>query len=287
MIRILVALVVLLSVEAHGNETFRIVAANLTAGRHQTYSPDNANHSNPEGAGARILRALKPDIVLIQEFQTTIPRRQWINQTFGTEFSFMVEEGEGIPNGVISRFPIIESGEWDCARLENRDFAWARIALPGGQKLLAVSVHFYAQKARDRTAQARQLVDYIRNHLRPGEWLVVGGDLNVRSEQEEAVVILGGVIDIPKNLPADQAGNSGTNGPRSAPYDWVLVSAPLAGRETPVRLGGHEFPGGLVFDSRAFDPLAAVAPVQADDSAVFGMQHMAVMRDFRMPAAGE
>ena len=44
----------------------RVVAANLTSDNVQSYSPDNANHSNPEGAGARILKALKPDVVLIQ-----------------------------------------------------------------------------------------------------------------------------------------------------------------------------------------------------------------------------
>jgi hypothetical protein len=62
----------------------RVVAANLTSSNDQSYSPSNGNHSNPEGAGARILKGLKPDIVLIQEFNCTIQLSQWISETFGT-----------------------------------------------------------------------------------------------------------------------------------------------------------------------------------------------------------
>ena len=50
----------------------------------------------------------------------------------------------------------------------------------------------------------------------------------------------------------------------------------------PVRLAGHEFPSGLVFDSRVFTPLDKVPPVQLGDSGVQNMQHMAVVRDFRL-----
>lgn len=121
----------------------RVVAANLTSGNFQTYSPDNANHSNPEGAGARILKALQPDIVLIQEFITT-------------------------------------------------------------------------------------------------------------------------------------------NSPRNRPYDWVLASAAMDRLEVPVKLAGLEFPHGLVFDSRTFEPLEKLAPVQKNDSAAPHMQHMAVVRDFKI-----
>ena len=56
----------------------RVIAANLTSDPHgQSYSPDNGNHSNPEGAGARILTALKPDIVLIQECRPLSRQKRW------------------------------------------------------------------------------------------------------------------------------------------------------------------------------------------------------------------
>jgi len=132
----------------------RLVAANLTSDKQQTYSPDNGNHSNPEGAGARILKALQPDVVLIQEFNTSVPTRQWVNATLGENFFFAREnQPGGIPNGVISRFPITASGSWDDPALDNREFFWARIRLPGGRDLWAVSLHLHAKNATSRARE--------------------------------------------------------------------------------------------------------------------------------------
>jgi hypothetical protein len=50
-----------------------------------------------------------------------------------------------------------------------------------------------------------------------------------------------------------------------------------------VVLAGRSFPHGLVFDSRVFEPLDRVPPVQRGDSGLRFMQHMAVVRDFRIP----
>jgi hypothetical protein len=47
-----------------------------------------------------------------------------------------------------------------------------------------------------------------------------------------------------------------------------------------VVIGAASFFGGLVFDSRVYTPLADVAPILLGDSAVSGMQHMPVVRDF-------
>ena len=52
---------------------------------------------------------------------------------------------------------------------------------------------------------------------------------------------------------------------------------------TPVLIGTSRFENGLVFDSRVFTPLSAVAPVQRGDSEAQNMQHMAVVRDFLVP----
>ena len=258
----------------------RIVAANLTSGTRQSYSPDNGNHSNLEGAGARILKALNPDIVLIQEFNTTMPVRQWINSTLGQEFQFAREEDPGIPNGIISRFPIIESGEWDDARLDNRDFVWAKIALPDGTKLWAVSVHLYSQKSTTRAAQAAALVSFLREKVQPGERIVVGGDFNTRALSEDCLREFANLLTVPEIPPSDQLGNGNTNEKRSRPYDWVLVDAKTEAAEMPVEIAGNAFADGFVFDSRVFEPSQLPPPVQPGDSGVNGMQHMAVVRDF-------
>lgn len=261
----------------------RIVAANLTSDNKQAYSPDNGNHSNPEGAGARILKALKPDVVLIQEFNTSIPQRQWVNQTFGQEFFFMREEGMQIPNGIISRFPIIASGSWDDPVLDNRDFAWAQLRLPDKRDLWVVSVHLHSKGESSRVRQATALRELIRKNVPKGGLLVIGGDLNTRTTSEKCFPVLAGVVEIPSQPPADQSGNIHTNAPRSRPYDWVLGCKRMQAAEIPVSLAQREFPHGLVFDSRVFEPLAKLQPVQKGDSGVPFMQHMAVIRDFRIP----
>lgn len=281
--RRLVFLLVVTATLACGAPPIRIVAANLTSGNEQSYSPDNSNHSNLEGAGARILKALKPDIVLIQEFNTSVPPRQWVNQTLGEEYAIHREEGPGIPNGIISRFPIVSGGEWDDPFMDNRDFAWAQIALPGGRKLWAISVHLSAKKAGTRTQQAQALAAAIRQNVPPGDLVVIGGDFNTRQSDEACVAVLSDVVAVPHDAPSDAFGNPNTNAPRNRRYDWVLAEKELDAREVPVALGGHTFENGLVFDSRAFTPLEAVAPVQAGDSGVNGMQHMAVVRDFALP----
>ena len=263
--------------------TIRAVAANLTSDNKQSYSPDNGNHSNPEGAGARILKALKPDIVMIQEFNTTVSPRQWINKTLGEDFGFMAEKGMQIPNGIISRFPIIESGSWDDPVLSNREFAWAHLRLPDKRDLWVVSVHLHSKGESSRSTQAAALTKFIAEKVPKDALLLVGGDLNTRTTEENCFKELAAVVVIPKDPPADQYGGINTNAPRNRPYDWVLASSSLDAAAVPVKVADVEFPRGLVFDSRVFEPLEKVAPVQKTDSGVPNMQHMAVVRDFRLP----
>ena len=258
----------------------RVVAANLTSDNKQSYSPDNGNHSNPQGAGARILQAIKPDIVMIQEFNTTVPTRQWVNQTLGQEFVFMVENNMQIPNGIISRFPIIESGSWDDPVLNNREFAWARLSLPASRELWVVSLHLHSKGESSRAMQAVALVKFIKEKVPQDGMLLVGGDLNTRSTGESCLKELAAVVVIPTKPPADQQGEIATNAPRNRPYDWVLASPSLENFAVPVKIADLNFPNGLVLDSRIFNPLEKIFPVQKTDSGLPNMQHMAVVRDF-------
>ncbi len=261
----------------------RAMAANLTSGNKQSYSPDNGNHSNPEGAGARIIKALKPDIVMIQEFNISGPVRSWLNQTLGENYQFMTEKGVSIPNGIISRFPILRSGVWDDPVLHDREFVWAQIRLPGDKDLWVVSLHLHSKGESSRATQAKALAEFIQKTVPKEALLLVGGDLNTRSTDESCFKELASVLTIPANPPADSLGDISTNSPRNRPYDWVLASPQLEQSKIPVKIGSAAFPHGLVFDSRSYEPLSDLPPVQKIDSAAPNMQHMAVVRDFLLP----
>lgn len=82
---------------------------------------------------------------------------------------------------------------------------------------------------------------------------------------------------------AAKNGDITTNAPRNRPYDRVLANGLLDKTAVPVKLAEVGFANGLVFDSRVFEPLGKVPPVQKSDSGLPMMQHMAVARDFPMP----
>jgi endonuclease/exonuclease/phosphatase family metal-dependent hydrolase len=244
-------------------------------------SPVEVDASSYDAPGIRILRGLGPDIALLQELKYPAGIRALVDAAFGPEFVFAIEvQAGGIPNGIVSRYPILESGEWEDAEAPDRDFAYARIDIPGAIDLWAVSVHLKTSDAASRSREARALVGYVQAQVPPGDYLVIGGDLNTSSEAEAALVDLGAVGVVASSRPADRNGNHATNATRTRPYDWVLASAPLDHLRMPVRIGAQTYCDGLVFDSRVWGPLAEVSPVQAGDSSAPNMQHMPVVRDF-------
>lgn len=260
----------------------RIMAANTTSGSGQSY----------QEAGTRIFQGLQPDIVMIQEFNvsnsTSVQIRGWVDTTFGPEFSYFRENYAGIPNGVISRWPILQSGSWDDGDngITNRGFAWAQIDIPGVRNLWVVSVHFKASGSstdvQRRTAQAQTLVSLLQANVPAEDYLLVGGDFNTSNYSEPCLEVLGSMVDVAAPRPTDEGGNPYTNRSRFAPYDWVMAEPELDLLEVPVTLGTLSFPSGLVFDSRVFSDLSLVPPVQMDDSNAFEMQHMAVVRSFQV-----
>lgn len=251
----------------------RVMAANLTSGSGQAYQKE----------GIRILQGLKPDIVLIQEWNyrgnTNANIQDFVEQTCGTGCDFFRESNAQIPNGVISRWPILEEGEWRDPNGSNRDFAWARIDVPGNKDLWTVSVHLRTSSAL-RDDQARDLVDEVLSKVSQGDYLVVGGDLNTASYGEPVLQILSQVVITGPPFPTDQSGNSNTNASRMKPLDGLYIDTDLAAQERPVVIGSNQFPNGLVFDSRRYSPLSDARPVLASDSGAPQMQHMAVVRDF-------
>jgi len=51
-----------------------------------------------------------------------------------------------------------------------------------------------------------------------------------------------------------------------------------------VTIGAASFLNGLVVDTRIYTPIADLAPALTGDSGAPSMQHMAVVRDFTLPA---
>ena len=103
------------------NSVVRVMAANL-----------NGNSQKIEPFAIRIFQGLKPDLVAIQEFNysnnTPAQIRSSIDTAFGTNFNYYRESGAGydIPNGIISRFPILTNATWDDPQIPNRGFAFHR-----------------------------------------------------------------------------------------------------------------------------------------------------------------
>ena len=263
------------------DDTVSIVAANITTGSQEYEDPGN-----------RIFQALNPDVALIQEFNLTNGTTEaaysnWVSQNFGTNYYFFHEPvaSASIPNGIVSRWPISQSGEWDDTALSDRDFVWAKIDLPGSLPLYAVSVHLKASSGYEstRTTEARALT----NHITTNNWLtngyvVVGGDFNLQVRTETALQVLTNKIFSDRHPAADQFGDKDTNSGRDNPYDNVLPSTNLDARHRPFAFYGYTFTNGLVFDTRLTWANGLPPPALAADSADANMQHMAVLKVFEL-----
>ncbi|MBK7191150.1 MAG: endonuclease [Myxococcales bacterium] len=254
--------------------TLRVMASNLTSGNFQAY----------EAPGARILDGLDPDITLMQEFNvggnTPAELRAFVDQAFGPQFFFSREAGVQIPNGVVSRYPIIADGRWDDPQVGNREFVYARIDIPGPRDLWAVSVHLLTSGAGVRNSEATALAQYVATHVPPTDFLIIGGDFNTDARSEACIGALGAVVDTAPPHPADQAGDGDTNAGRTKPYDWVLADDDLRPYQAAVTVGAASYPDGLVLDTRVYAPLVDVAPAMITDSAAPSMQHMGVIKAF-------
>jgi len=261
-----------------GGTNVRIMAANISSGAKLSYGPEE---------GVRIFKGLAPDVVLIQEFKTDTTSATevdtFVTGTFGSTFTYYREPGVEIPNGIISRYPITESGRWADPQVANRGFAYAKIAVPGAHPLWAVSLHLLTTNGTARAAEATALVTQVRALIPAADYLVVGGDLNTNTRIESCITALSEIVFTNGPFPADGSGNESTNAPRNAAYDWLIPNKDLALLQIPTVVGTTTFAAGLVFDSRVYTPLTDVAPVQATDSAALNMQHMPVVRDFRLP----
>ncbi len=256
-------------------DAVRIVAANLTSGNDQNYD---------QGEGINILQGIDPDIILIQELNYGDDSPQDIIELVdlicGGGCEYVRGPDANIPNGIISRFPIIDSGSWTDTQVSDRDFVWAQIDVPGPIDLWAVSVHLLGSGPGARQGEATQLMALFEENVPAGDFLVLGGDFNTDNRKEVCLTVLDPLFDITGPYPVDQDNLDTTSGNRSKPYDWVLADAELDPLEVPVVLGTTTFENGAVIDTRVYVPLSDIAPAQLGDSAAVNMQHMAVIKDF-------
>ncbi|MBS2023509.1 MAG: endonuclease/exonuclease/phosphatase family protein [Deltaproteobacteria bacterium] len=254
----------------------RVVAANLTSGNSQGY----------EGPGVRILQGLKPDVTLLQEFNvgknSTAEIQNFVTTTFGSGFTYYREAATyHIPNGVISRYPIVASGSWADSAVPDRAFAWAKIQLPSKRFLWAISLHLHTSTGSHK-GEAAALIADITKAIPTADLLVMGGDFNAPNANDNAVKGLATVVDTAGPYPADVKGNHNTNQNRNKTYDWVLADPELRSGEQAITIAGVTLASGFIADTRTL-PAGALAPALQTDSGASNMQHMAVVRDFLMP----
>lgn len=263
------------------NRSMTVMAANLPSGT------NTASGDFPyDEASKRIFRLLRPDVVAIQEW-ILLPGEtlaEFVDQHVGSGFDYFIESAS-FPNGVISRWPIVDAGVWVDDEIGNRDFVWATIDLPSDRNLHIVSVHLKAGHTVDdremRIRQARALTNYMAQASFPtNDYLVVAGDLNLAGRNEETLDILGAWVT-DESQPADQEGTRQTNIPRNQHYDFVLPNSVLEADHIPLPFDTFTFPDGLVFDSRLWGD--HLLPVRVGDSADINMQHLAVMKLFSFP----
>jgi len=258
----------------------RIMAANITSGRKQSYKAN----------GIRMFQALKPDIILIQEFNyldeydDNLPIRDFVNIAFGIEFNYFRGTGR-LPNGVISKYPIIESGNWNDSSIDDRSIVWVKIKLPNNKFLWAVSVHLSTKN--NLTGAKDSIKEILEKNIPSDDYIVYGGDFNTKSRTSGTITELAKVFNVSAPWPkgynnfsdiytcykcyinyesAEECGTkfdcdvSATSYERDDPYDWIIADKNnLHKLQVPTIYCSENntsdclvFDDGLVFDSRDF-----------------------------------
>lgn len=149
-------------------------------------------------AVVRVVRALDPDVLCLQE----VPRHPFSGHRISELASDcgMLWAGGG-SRGMMSttlltslRLEVLASGHrqfpvrWHD---EPRGWGYARVRLPGGAPLTAVSVHLSL-----RTSEHREHVRLLRDAAETSDPLVVGGDVNETDDGPGWAPLAEGLIDV-------------------------------------------------------------------------------------------
>lgn len=141
------------------------------------------------------LRELEADIVFLQEAQGEhsrhVERHQGYPEVAQHEFiaeevwphcaygkNAVYEEGHH-GNAIISRFPILQSTNWDISahRFERRGLLHCEIELADRQRVHCLCAHF-GLFAKGKREQTRALIEYVRNEIPHDALLIIAGDFN-------------------------------------------------------------------------------------------------------------
>ncbi len=166
--------------EEDAPRTVRILAYNIKHGQGMDQEVDLER-------AASVIRAVRPDIVTLQEIDSNTSRTGRVDQAAllgdltGMDHAFgpfMDYRGGEYGMAILSRWPMIDvvnhilpPGE------EPRSTLAARIELPGGAgEVIVAGVHFYRTED-ERFRQARQVVDIFDGESTP---VILAGDFNSR-----------------------------------------------------------------------------------------------------------
>ncbi len=218
--------------------------------------------------------------------------KELAQEMVGTNYYSVDSSSFQIPNGVVSKWPIIDSGYWDDPYLSNRELAWAIIDIPGDRDLFAISVHLHTSPPSDQVGAALVIAEEVKDlkDAHPGSYYyVVGGDFNGPSAVNTNGFGKYGDFYVSGPDPEDDNGNENTNSNRNSQYDFVIAGTDLHAYQVPVVYYSNTdsstktYNDGLVFDTRIYNQSILdeyFSPAQTGDSAASQMQHMGVVKDF-------
>ncbi len=246
-----------------------IATANLSDNRTQAY----------EDPAIRILQALQPDILAIQEFNYKAGTSQDLARLLSRSRRPLRPRkgGARLPNGIISRYPILAHGQWGGS-LPSRTAACSGPPSPSPAPGRFTSSASIWSSATPPAAPPRPGTSSASSATAsPDDYVVLCGDFNTTSRAAEALAVLTAWFD-DSAQPADQNGNPHTNAPRTRPYDYVLPNPALARHHAPTILDGLVFPGGLCLRHQPLESAPASRPMGG-----YRRGHAASPRDENLP----
>jgi endonuclease/exonuclease/phosphatase family metal-dependent hydrolase len=263
------------------DDAFSVLSANLVSGT-VVVNGETAY----DDAGQNLLKALCPDVVAIQEWVVTNSFAQFVTDNFGADFYYVTDGTTGLnalPNGIISRWPIVDTNIWDDA-VGYREHLHAEIDLPGSKNLNIVSVHLDAGDTAgdiaNRILGARNLTNAIEQAgFAAGDYLLIAGDLNTTNRSATELSVLTSIVS-DAYKPTDKAGNEETNPSKARPYDYVLPDSALEVQYVGMSYNGTSFADGLIFDTREWGDHQY--PALGSDSDAQNLTHSPVVKVFSL-----